>query len=842
MSYLTSIVEPSGTITVGQTVTYSFSFSGPYPVYWSFDALGHTESDIAMGGNTITISIVVPSNPNLAPGLITFWNQTQYPQSVYRLKPLDGFTEVVYPALSYLSSYQDPTVVTNNTAKILSVFAVPEVSGFPITTASYPLVLSITSQQVYPTLGTETTVFTHTFNTPADYSVQTYTTPNVVAGTVNRYKAYATISGGSPFSADTRDTRASVSLLSSTNAPIITLQPSSLSLPHDVLGTMYNAGAIGIRYMSPSSPTIAWFRNGVQIPLGGNTYPSVVDPTLLPNYGGFDSSISLVIPNAWPGLVSSCANGDSYHCTITNANGTTTSNTVTLTISALASSEAVTAQISPSTPVVMPEGGALSLNAASTANKPTTYQWKKDGTPIPGATASTYSVVNAPSSASGAYSVVATSGTAVYETPSTQVTVKQLAYSVPNVQLGYAETDSTITWQAIATTEGMPGDTFTYSWQFDDGEVKIGNPVTKLGDTVSMYGTVTAIDNVTGGTATASRGIQLFKVGWTQRAAMPSIDPTSLSVTLNSGKVLLVNRNDGSSYLYDPVLDSWSSTGNLGTTNNGLIGHKQLVLLPSGKALLTGLGAVPHKTTKIYDPSLGAWGDGPDMIADSSGGSASYVALNLYDGRVFVYYYGYGYIAQIYSETLNTWTRLADPPFHSPNTPPYMITQLDSDRIMVMGDYGGDNQVHLVIYKISSNSWATTTTPPSFGYSSEKADLVNPGDGFIYCMGYGNGSNTTRYSAKYSIVGGSWTALAGYTSSANSSPMNRFLLSSGSKILIVDTTYSITYDISSNTYSPPIVDYMGISVSPKGGVVLPDGRPFTMTPNSTSCQTFDGAF
>jgi hypothetical protein len=504
--------------------------------------------------------------------------------------------------------------------------------------------------------------------------------------------------------------------------------------------------------------------------------------------------------------------------------------------------DAVTAQISPSTPIVIQAGGTISLSATSMANKSVTYQWKKDGTPIPGATASTYLLVNAPSSASGAYSVVATSGTAVYETPSTQVTVKQLAYGTPNVQLGYAEVGSTITWQAIGATEGMPGDAFTYSWQFDDGEAKIGNPVTKVGDTVSMCGTVTAIDNVTGGTATASRSIQLFKVGWHQRAAMPSMDPTSLSVTLNSGKVLLVNRNDGSSYLYDPVLDSWSSTGGLGSANNGLIGHNQLVLLPSGKALLTGLGAVPHKTTKIYDPSSGTWGDGPDMIADSSGGSAGYVALNLYDGRVFVYYYGYGYIAQVYSEALNTWTRLANAPSASPNTPPYMITQLDSDRIMVMGDWGGDNQVHSVIYTISSNSWVTTTTPPSIGYSSAKADLVNPGDGFIYCMGYGNGSNTTRYSAKYSIVDGSWTALAGYTSSDSSSPMNRFLVSSGSKILIVDTTYSITYDISSDTYSSPIVDYMGISVSPKGGVVLPDGRPFTMMPNSTSCQTFDWSF
>jgi hypothetical protein len=270
-----------------------------------------------------------------------------------------------------------------------------------------------------------------------------------------------------------------------------------------------------------------------------------------------------------------------------------------------------------------------------------------------------------------------------------------------------------------------------------------------------------------------------------------------------------------------------------------------LVLLPSGKALLTGLGAAPYTTTKIYDPSLGTWGDGPDMIADSSGESAGYVALNLYDGRVFVYYYGYGYIAQIYSETLNAWTRLANAPSASPNTPPYMIIQLDSDRIMVMGDWGGDNQVHSVIYTISSNSWVTATSPPSIGYNSAKADLVNPGDGFIYCMGYGNGSNTTRYSAKYSIADGSWTALAGYTgyeSSANSSPMNRFLLSSGAKILIVDETYSITYDISSNTYSSQIVDYMHSTVIPAGGVVLLDGRPFTMTPNSTSCQTFDGAF
>jgi hypothetical protein len=708
MSYLASVVEPSGTVTVGQNVTYSFSFTGPYPVYWTFYALGYSKSGISSDSSTVTISVIVPSNPNASRGSISFSNTNQGINSVYYLKPLDGFTEVVYPALSYLSTYQDPIVVTNNMAQILSVFAVPEISGFPITTACYPLVLSVTSQQIYPSLGSETTVFTHTFNTAADYTAQTYTTPNVVAGTVNRYKAYVTISGGSMFSADTGNTRASVSLISSTNAPILTLQPSALSLPNNVSGTMYNAGTIGIKYMSPSPPTIAWFRNGVQIPLGGNTYPSIVDPTLYPNYGGFDSSIALAIPNAWPGLVSSCANGDSYYCRITNANGTVTSNTVTLTMGALAVPDAVTAEITPSTPVVMAEGGTLSLNAVSTSNQPVTYQWKKDGVPIVGATASAYSVVNAPTSASGAYTVVATSGTAIHETPATQVTVKQPAYGVLDATGGSASANcvpigSTITWKALGETEGMPNDQFSYYWEFDDGEVKIGNPVNKTATgLVSMYATVTATDLVTNTNATAQKSINLF-------------DLSGLSTVF-----------------------VWNDTGkSLTTASSGFSGVEGGRTFLYGNKLVSFGSNSYHQDVNVYNMDTDTLTLYSSVLPSGGFGGSCLIPAGPYTGKVLLFgnnsgVYGY------WDLNANTYTQISATGGPGRNNNIYSVPSiaLNNGNIMVLWhDYS--YTYPMSIYNTSSNTFGSHG---SVEYSPHIRQLNMLPSGNILCLRSGSGN------------------------------------------------------------------------------------------------------
>lgn len=72
-----------------------------------------------------------------------------------------------------------------------------------------------------------------------------------------------------------------------------------------------------------------------------------------------------------------------------------------------------------------------------------------------------------------------------------------------------------ITYTAVASTVGMPSNTFTYAWAFDDGGT--GNTAS-LGHTWTTKGshsaTITATDNVTAGIATATKTINVSDETW----------------------------------------------------------------------------------------------------------------------------------------------------------------------------------------------------------------------------------------------------------------------------------------------------------------------------------------
>jgi hypothetical protein len=572
---------------------------------------------------------------------------------------------------------------------------------------------------------------------------------------------------------------------------------------------MYNAGTIGIKYMSPSSPTIAWFRNGVQIPLGGNTYPSIVDPTLHPNYGGFDSSIALAIPNAWPGLVSSCANGDSYYCTITNANGTVTSNTVTLAMGALAVPDAVTAEISPSTPVVMPEGGTLSFNAVSTSNQPVTYQWKKDGVPIVGATASAYSVVNAPTSASGAYTVVATSGTAIHETPATQVTVKQLAYGISNTP-GFALVNSTITWQALGATDGMPGDAFTYYWEFDDGEVKIGNPVTKAATTVSMFGTVTATDTTTLGTATTTKAVRIAISWTTDTPVIPAYYSTFYgpsTVTLQSGDVLIIgSRSDNNtligntSYIYSPLSHTLTQVGNIPASRVYTSGESAL-LLKDGRVLMTGAyisgssGGIETKRTYIYSPATQTWSESGLRNYPCEYGNR-YTSVLLPDGRVFsASSWSTSINNEIFDPSAGTWSTLPAQPVTTAYNIPSVC--LMADGRVFRGPGLGDLSAKCVAYTPSTNSWTVLADCPF-----TKARIVAMLDGRL--LGITLDTPTPNYSI-YTPSTNTWsTPAAGPTISGQT--VYTSMLVRGNEVIYMRGSASIAAFNGTSWYSYPTLN------------------------------------
>lgn len=147
--------------------------------------------------------------------------------------------------------------------------------------------------------------------------------------------------------------------------------------------------------------TYQWYRNGVAI--AGAT------------------SASYTMTNAQP------AQAGTYTVTITNTLGAALSASATLTVSD--PPPAPTIQTQPADSVVS-LGGSLSLSVAVTGTGPFTYQWRKDGTALTGATGSSYFKSSITQADIGGYSVAITNdgGTTTSRTANVSLPVRAASF------------------------------------------------------------------------------------------------------------------------------------------------------------------------------------------------------------------------------------------------------------------------------------------------------------------------------------------------------------------------------------------------------------------------------
>jgi hypothetical protein len=101
----------------------------------------------------------------------------------------------------------------------------------------------------------------------------------------------------------------------------------------------------------------------------------------------------------------SAGNAGSYDVVVSNScGGSVTSNTVTVTVS-----NAATITSQPSSQTVC-AGAIATFSVTATGAAPVSYQWRKNGSAITGATNATYQIVNTLTSNAGLYDVVITTG------------------------------------------------------------------------------------------------------------------------------------------------------------------------------------------------------------------------------------------------------------------------------------------------------------------------------------------------------------------------------------------------------------------------------------------------
>lgn len=177
-----------------------------------------------------------------------------------------------------------------------------------------------------------------------------------------------------PYSGDAADrTVTATYTYSPPVAPVITSHPQSLTVSAGAPAS-FSVTAVG-------TPPLAyqWWKSGVPIP--GATASSFAIPA------------------------TTVADAGSYYAIVSNAAGSAVSNTATLTVNPVLSPPVITQHPLSQTVTV---GQSFSFVVAATGAAPLSYQWRKNGMPLAGATSTLYAIASASLSDAGGYDAVVT--------------------------------------------------------------------------------------------------------------------------------------------------------------------------------------------------------------------------------------------------------------------------------------------------------------------------------------------------------------------------------------------------------------------------------------------------
>jgi DNA-binding beta-propeller fold protein YncE len=212
-----------------------------------------------------------------------------------------------------------------------------------------------------------------------------------------------------------------------TVAPTITTQPASTSAPDGGTATftVVAAGTAPLSYQ--------WQKGGAAIT--GATSASYTTPTL---------SLS--------------DSGSTYSVTVTNSAGTIASNSVTLTVTAVAPS--ITTQPASTSAA---DGSTATFTVVASGSSPLSYQWKKGGVAISGATSASYTTPTLTVANSGSsYTVVVTNSVGSVTSNAATLTVTAVAPTITTQPANQSVNDGQTATFTVVASGGSS--TLTYQW------------------------------------------------------------------------------------------------------------------------------------------------------------------------------------------------------------------------------------------------------------------------------------------------------------------------------------------------------------------------------------------
>jgi len=220
-----------------------------------------------------------------------------------------------------------------------------------------------------------------------------------------------------------------------------------------------------LTYVAPSvAPVIATQPLSQSVATGGNvTFSAVASGSPSPTYqwqkGG--ANIAGATSSSYTITGVSSGSAGSYSVVATNSAGSVTSSSAVLTVTTVSVAPAITTQpVSQS----VTAGGNVTFSVVASGSPTPTYQWKKGGTNISGATSSSYTITGVSTGNAGTYTVVATNS-AGSVTSSGAVLSVTTVNSAPSITKQPASQNlnvgDNLTLSVIATGYPAP----TYQWR-----------------------------------------------------------------------------------------------------------------------------------------------------------------------------------------------------------------------------------------------------------------------------------------------------------------------------------------------------------------------------------------
>ncbi|MFC1584982.1 immunoglobulin domain-containing protein [Fibrobacterota bacterium] len=389
--------------------------------------------------------------------------------------PLSGATSAGYttPATTLSDNgAQYDVIVTNSAGSTTSSAAVLTVNPLPPVISAHPSSQTVNEGQTASFSVTASGSGTLTYQwrkdgTPISGATSAgYTTPATsIADNGAQYEVIVSNAGGSV-------TSNAATLTVSPLPPVITSHPSSQSVNEGQTAT-FNVTAT-----SSISMTYQWRKNGSNIT--GATSASYTTPA---------NTLS--------------DNGAQYDVVVTNSAGPVTSNTATLTVNALP--PVITAH--PVSQTVI-EGQTATFNVTATSSTSMTYQWRKNGSNIAGATSAGYTTPATTLSDNGAqFDVIVTNSAGPVTSNPAILTVNPLppVISVHPSSKSVNE-GQTVTFNVTASGSG----TLTYQWRKDgtpiSGATSAGytTPAVSMSDNGDQYDVI--VSNA-GGSVTSDAAV-----------------------------------------------------------------------------------------------------------------------------------------------------------------------------------------------------------------------------------------------------------------------------------------------------------------------------------------------